>query len=222
MELYDVMRTTFAARDYTGDPLPDALLYEILDNARFAPSGGNRQGNRVIVVRDPEVRARIAALSEPTAKRYRAQIDAGERPWNTVVPTALTDEAIEKTPAPAMLMEPYKRASVVLVVLVDLRVVASTDQYLDRVGVVSGASIYPFVWNLLMAARQAGFGGTITTLAIAAEPELKKLLGIPDEFAVSALVPLGKPVRQLTKLKRRSVEEIATRERFDGAPFAVT
>ena len=138
------------------------------------------------------------------------------------MPTALTDEAIEKTPAPAMLIEPHKRASVVLVVLVDLRVVASTDQYLDRVGVVSGASIYPFVWNLLMAARQAGFGGTITTLAIAAEPELKKLLGIPDEFAVSALVPLGKPVRQLTKLKRRSVEEIATRERFDGAPFAAT
>lgn len=220
MELYDVMRTTFAARDYTGDHLPDELLYEMLENARFAPSGGNRQGNRVIVVRDPEVRARIAALSEPVAKRYRAQLDAGERPWNTVVPTGLTDEAIEKTPAPAMLTEPYKRASVVLVVLVDLRVVASTDQYLDRVGVVSGASIYPFVWNLLMAARQAGFGGTITTLAIAAEPALKALLGIPDEFAVSALVPLGKPVRQLTKLKRRSVEEIATREQFDGAPFA--
>ena len=56
MELYDVMRTTFAARDYTGEDLPDAVLYEILDNARFAPSGGNRQGNRVIVVRSAETR----------------------------------------------------------------------------------------------------------------------------------------------------------------------
>ena len=51
MELYDTMRTTFAARDYTGDAVSDAVLYKILENARFAPSGGNRQGNRVIVVR---------------------------------------------------------------------------------------------------------------------------------------------------------------------------
>ncbi len=63
MELYDVMRTTFAAREYTGDPLPDAVLHEILENARFAPSGGNRQGNRVIVVRDSETRGRIAELA---------------------------------------------------------------------------------------------------------------------------------------------------------------
>ena len=53
MELYDAMRTTFAARDFTDDEMPDETLYRILDNARFAPSGGNRQGGRVIVVKDP-------------------------------------------------------------------------------------------------------------------------------------------------------------------------
>ncbi|MBK8132806.1 MAG: nitroreductase family protein [Gammaproteobacteria bacterium] len=52
MELHEVMRTTFAAREYTGAPLPDAVLYRILDDARFAPSGGNRQGNRVIIVKN--------------------------------------------------------------------------------------------------------------------------------------------------------------------------
>ena len=52
MDLYDVMRTTFAAREFTGEPLPDRTLYRILDNARFAPSGGNRQALRIIVVRD--------------------------------------------------------------------------------------------------------------------------------------------------------------------------
>ena len=93
------------------------------------------------------------------------------------------------------------------------------DQNLDRVGVISGASIYPFVWNVLMAARQAGFGGTITTLAVAEEPKLQALLGIPLDFAVCAVVPLGRPVKQLTRLRRRFVEEIATRERFDGEPF---
>ncbi len=219
MELYEAMRTTFAARDYTEDHLPDETLYEMLENARFAPSGGNRQGNRVIVVRDAETRAALAALSEAPARRYRAQIDAGENPWNSVVPSGLSAEEIAKTAVPAVLTEPYRRASVVLVVLVDLKVVASTDQNLDRVGVISGASIYPFVWNLLLAARQAGFGGTITTLAVAEEPKIRALLGIPSDFAVSALVPLGRPVKQLTRLKRRAVEEIATRERFDGAPF---
>ena len=219
MELYDVMRTTFAAREYTGEPLPDEVLYEILDNARFAPSGGNRQGNRVIVVRDPATRGRLAELAEPAAKRYIAQIKAGESPWNAVLPTKVSREEIEQTRAPAMLTDPFRKASVVLVIVVDLKAVASMDQYLDRVGVINGASIYPFVWNVLMGVRQAGFGGTITTLAVAQEPEVQALLNIPPDFAVCAVVPLGRPVKQLTKLRRRTVEEIASREHFDGAAF---
>ena len=219
MELYQAMRTTFAAREFTGEPLPDSVLYDILDNARFAPSGGNRQGNRVIVVRDPKTRARLAELSEPAAKRYMAQIALGESPWNTVVPSKVTPEQVARTPPALRLTEPFKTASVVLVFLVDLKLVASTDQFLDRIGVISGGSIYPFVWNVLLGARQAGFGGTITTLAVAEEPALRALLGIPPDHAVCALVPLGRPAQQLTKLKRRSVEQIATRECFDGEPF---
>ena len=107
----------------------------------------------------------------------------------------------------------------VLVFIVDLKVVASADQYLERIGVISGASIYPFVWNVLLGIRQAGFGGTITTLAAAREPDVQALLNIPQYFAVAAVVPIGKPVKQLTKLKRRSVEEIAVHEHFDGIPF---
>jgi nitroreductase len=213
------MRTAFAAREYTGEELPDRVLYEILEHARFAPSGGNRQGNRVIVVRDPATRAMLARLSEPAAKRYRAHVEAGENPWNTVVPSRVTDEQVANTPAPPGLTEPFRRAAVVLVFVVDLKVVASMDRYLDRVGVVSGASIYPFVWNVLLAARQAGFGGTITTMAIAEEPRLQALLRIPRDHAVAAVVPLGKPVKQLSRLRRRPVEEIATREHFDGPPF---
>jgi len=219
MELYDVMRTTFAARQYTGEDLPDDLLYEILENARFAPSGGNRQGNRVIVVRDQETKNRLGELNRPAAKRYMAQINAGESPWNSYVPTTCTAADIEATEAAAMLTEPVKQCAVALVFVVDLKVVASMDQNLDRVGIISGASIYPFVWNVLMAARQAGFGGTITTLACAEEDKVRELLNIPEDFAVCAVVPLGKPAKQLTKLKRHSVEKLAVRERFDGAAF---
>ena len=219
MELYDVMRTTFAARDYTGEDLPDNLIYDLIENARFAPSGGNRQGNRVIVVRSQETRNALSRLAEPAAKRYVAQIKAGENPWNAVTPTSVTSEEIEATPAAPPLINSFKEASVVLVFVVDLRVVASMDQDLDRIGVISGASIYPFVWNVLLGARQSGFGGTITTLAAARESQVQSLLNIPKEFAVAAVVPLGKPVKQFTKLKRNSVEEIASVEYFDGKPL---
>jgi nitroreductase len=108
---------------------------------------------------------------------------------------------------------------VVLVVCVDLKLVASMDQYLPRVGVVSGASIYPFAWNILLAARQEGFGGTLTTLAVAEEPALRKLLGLPPHVAVGAVMPLGRPVQTITKLKRQPVPEFAMLERWGGPAF---
>ena len=221
MELFEAMHTTFAAREYTGEELSDEALFEILDHARFAPSGGNRQGNRVIVIRDAETRRALAKLTEPAARRYVAQMQAGESPWNSISPPGMNAEAIAATPVPPLLTEPVATASVVLVFLVDLKVVASVDQDLPRVGVVTGASIYPFVWNILLATRAAGFGGTLTTLAVAAEPEMRALLDIPDDHAVCAVVPIGKPVKQLTKLRRLPVSEIAVRERFDGEVFSV-
>ena len=221
MELYEVMHTTFAAREFTNDPIPDAALVRILEHARFAPSGGNRQGWHVIVVREHQTRQALAALTEPAARRYAAQAQAGESPWNTIAPTRVGPDTMARTSAPARLTEPFLTAAVVLVVCVDLRVVASMDQYVQRVGVISGASIYPFVWNILLAARHEGYGGTITTLTVAAEPQLQELLGIPKYVAVCALIPLGKPVKQLSKLRRKPVAEFATLERWDGAPLTV-
>src|SRR5213594_1565435 len=205
MELYDALRTTFAAREFTADPLPDDVLAKILDQARFAPSGGNRQGWRVMVVRDPATKRALADLSAFAGRRYAAQAANGENPWNTIDPPRVDAAIIERTPVPARLTESIATAPVVLVVCVDLKVVASVDQDLDRVGVVSGASIYPFAWNVLMAARHEGFGGTITTLATAQEPKVQALLGIPPHVAVCAVMPLGRPVRELTKLKRKPV-----------------
>jgi nitroreductase len=220
MELFDVMHTTFSGRAYTGDPLPDATLYRILDHARFAPSGGNRQGWRVIVVRDVATRTALARLTEPAAKRYIAQVQNGENPWNTVDPPRVDAATIERTPPPPHLTEPLLKAAAVLVICVDLKVVASTDQNLDRVGVISGASIYPFAWNILLAARHEGFAGTITTLAVAEEPRIQALLGIPSHVAVAAVMPLGRPAKSLTRLKRKAVQEFTMLERWGGAPLA--
>jgi nitroreductase len=219
VELYEVMRTTFAARQFTDEPVPDEVLARIFEHARFAPTGGNRQGGRVIVVRDPATKAALGELAAPAAKRYAAQVAAGESPWNTITPTRVDAAMIESTRAPRALTETLAKAPVLLVVCVDLRVVASTDQELPRVGVISGASIYPLAWNILLAARNEGYGGTITTLAVAEEPKVKALLGIPEHVAVAAVMPLGRPVKQLTRLKRRPVSELAVHERWDGAPF---
>lgn len=219
MELYDVMRTTFAAREYTGEEMPDEVLYRVLDHARFAPSGGNRQGWHVIVVRDRATRDALADLAIPAAKRYTAQIAAGQSPWNSVEPLVPTPEEIERTEHMPRLTDSFRDASVVLVVCVELRLVASLDQYLERVGIISGASIYPFAWNLLMAARHEGFGGTITTLAVAQEDRVKELLGIPENVAVCAVMPFGRPVKQLTKLRRGPVEGFTVRERWGGETF---
>lgn len=219
MELYEVMRTTFAAREFTDDPVPDDVLERILENARFAPSGGNRQGGHVIVIREQATKDRLAELAKPAAQRYAAQVAAGESPWNTFVPTSVTPEMIAATRVPPGLTEPVRRAPVVLVVCVDLRVVASIDQELSRVGIASGASIYPLAWNILLAARNEGLGGVLTTMPIAEEPAMKQLLSLPDYLAVCAVMPIGKPVKQLRKLKRNAVSQFAHTERFGGGPF---
>lgn len=219
MDLYEVMRTTAAVREFTDDPLPDEVLHTILENARFAPSGGNRQGAQIVVVRDPVTRDRLVEITEPGARRYHAQRAAGETPWSAYTTSQVTEEQLTQTRVPASVTEPLRRAAVVLVVCVDLRAVAALDKELDRVGIVGGASVYPLVWNILLAARNEGFGGTITTMAIAEEPALKQLLGVPEPFAVAAVVPLGKPAKQLKRLSRIAVDELTHLEHWDGGPL---
>ncbi len=170
----------------------------------------------VIAVRDRATREALGALSVTGARRYIAQQRNGEGPWNPLRPMQISAEQLAATEVPAELSAPLLTSAVVLVVCVDLAVVAAFDQDLDRVGLIAGASAYPFVWNVLLAARNEGFGGVLTTMAVAEEPGVKALLGIPDDHAVAAVLPLGRPQRQVTKLTRRPVSQFATRERFDG------
>ena len=108
----------------------------------------------------------------------------------------------------------------VLLIFVDLSVVASFDSGLERVGVISGASIYPFVWNILLSARNEGLGGTLTTFIGGQEGALKELIGVPRQYAFAAMIPLGKPIKQLTRLRRHPVGMFAVKESFDGDEFS--
>ncbi|MCP5147863.1 MAG: nitroreductase family protein [Pseudomonadales bacterium] len=217
MELYEVMRSTFACREFTGEPIPEDVLHRIIDNARFAPSGGNRQGWRIINVTDAVRKQRLAELSLPTATRYLLQVAAGESPLNTIHPSAVTEEQVAQAEAPEWLVAHIRNAPTLLVITVDLSLIASMDKDLDRIGLVSGGSIYPLAWNILLAARNEGYGGTMTTWGVAEEPEVKALLDIPEAWAVAAIMPLGKPQKQLTRLKRKPVEEILVTNSWNGS-----
>ena len=216
MELYEVMRTTFAAREFTEQPVSDGTIAKILEEARFAPSGGNRQGWKVLVVREDSSRAVLRELIAPQMRRYLAQVKAGEAPLNTINTSRVSDEEVAATQVPEGMLDKLTGAPVLLLVFVDLSVVASFDRHLDRVGVISGASIYPFVWNILLAARHEGLGGTLTTFAAGAEADVKAHFGVPDEMALAAMIPMGQPVKQLTKLTRKPVADFVRKEHWHG------
>ena len=224
MDLIAALRTTGAVREFEPEPVPDDVLYRILDTARFAPSGGNRQGWRVVVVKDPGVRRALRDLYLPGWYEYLAQAQAGLVPWAPVTDDEAEHRAIESAaefpPEPGPFATHLDEAPALLVLLADLRALAAVDKGFDRYTLAGGASIYPFAWSVLLAARAEGLGGVITTMAIRREDEVKRLLDAPDPFVVAGLIVLGRPVRQPTRLRRRPVEEFTTTDGADGPPFS--
>ena len=208
------MRTAGTTRRFLPDAVPDAILHRVLDNARFAPNGGNRQGWHVIVVSDATTRRALHDLYQAPWQAYlteRYGLAPGTRPGPDL-PVALR-RTME-------LAERLHEVPVHLLVTVDLRALAVTDRDLPRQSIVGGGSVYPLVHNLLLGLRQEGLGAALTTLIIAAEPKVKELLAIPEEQALAALIAVGYPADPLPRmLRRKAVEEFTTRERFDGEPF---
>jgi nitroreductase len=218
MELLDALRTTGAVREFTDEPVADDALYRVLDTARFAPSGGNQQGWRVVVVRAAEKKRALRDLYLPGWYEYLGMASIGVRPW---APT--NDPADEARATPAFpgdgFAEHLDEVPVLLAMFVDLGVLAAVDRDADRYSFAGGASVYPFAWNLLLAARAEGLGGVITTMCIRHEADVKALLDAPDNFALAAVIALGHPVRQPRRLARANVEQFATVDSFAGPPL---
>ncbi len=227
MELIDALRTTGAIREFTDEPVTDEVLFRILDTARFGPSGGNRQGWRVVVVRDGDTRRALRDLYLPGWYRYLAMASAGLTPWAPVTDRDAERRALADAPrfadqaadGPGGFAEHLDQVPVLLALFADLRVLAAVDRDLDRYTFCGGASVYPFAWNLLLAARQEGLGGVMTTMAIQAEDEVKALLGAPDDLALAGVLALGHPLRQPRRLKRSDVSDFTTVDAVDGPPF---
>ena len=212
MELQDVIRVTGSCRFFLEDDVPDEVLAQLFEAARFAPQGGNRQPVRWIVVRDSE---RKRALRDWYLIPWRAYMRATET-GEVQIGGASARRMVENANHMA---EHLDRAPVLLVVCAVLADLTTPDAALDRVGVVGGASIYPAVQNLLLAAREMGLGAALTTLLVAYEPQVKELLSIPDGVATAGMVVLGWPARPLaTSLTRRPAADVVFSERY-GAPL---
>ncbi|MDQ2726165.1 MAG: nitroreductase family protein, partial [Actinomycetota bacterium] len=154
MELYDVMRTTPATREFTDEDVPEEVVHRILDHARFAPSGGNRQGWRVIVLRDPEIRRQIRDLYALGWREYMAHVEAGLVPFAPRDNGRWTGPAVDLAaarakPQPNAFGDHLESVPVLLLLVVDLAALATVDNGLDRQSIVGGGSIYPFGHNIL-------------------------------------------------------------------------
>lgn len=216
MDLRDGLRTTGAVRGFTGEPVPDEVVAQVLDDARFAPSGGNQQPWRVAVVRDRALRLELAALMRPIWEEYVGAQSAGRRAFAFGRSTADPPVA-----APNALIDGIESVPVVLAVAVDLSRVAIMDgNVVDRPSVVGGASIYPFCWSILLAARARGLGGVLTTFLSRAEAAAGPALHLPRDHALVATIFLGVPAHQATTLRRHPVEHFATVDHFDGPTLA--
>jgi len=227
LDLLEALRTTGAVREFTDEPVDDGVVHRVLDAARFAPNGGNRQAWRVAVVKDGAARAQLRDLYLENWYEYLAQSAAGLTPW-----AAVTDRQAEEAArlaAPAMaeagraspgFAERLDKVPVMLVVVADLTRLACVDRDADHYTLVGGASIYPMAWSILLAARAEGLGGVMTTMVVRSQAAARAALGVPDNCVVAALLALGHPVRRPTRLRRAPVEAFTTVDRLDGPPFA--
>lgn len=223
MELYEAMRTNPSCRYFTDEPLDDEVLHRIFDHARFASSGGNRQGWRTIVVTDPDLKQQIADLH---ARQWNVYLDHA-REGVVGYQTSTSDQRMDAyDPAQKRLdrtddfSKSLAQVPALLVCCVELWTLAVTDKDLDRQSIVGGGSLYTFVQNVLLGCRNEGLGSALTTLLAAEEAAVAELLGLPEEVAVGALVAVGWPVpeKQYTKLSRKPVEEVVYRNQY-GSPF---
>lgn len=208
MDVIEAIKTTGACRFFRPDPVPDDVLERLFDAARFGPQGGNRQPVRYIVVRDPALKKQLADWYLPYWNRIVDMAARGEYRGSARLLSDGTQMANHLGEIPVLV--------VVCTVLGDL---ARTDAELDRPGIVGGASVYPSVQNLMLAARNEGLGTTLTTLLCAYEPQVKELLRIPPELITCATIALGYPERPLpTKLSRGPVSAMVFSDRY-GEPL---
>ncbi|GAA0987697.1 nitroreductase family protein [Acrocarpospora macrocephala] len=200
MDVIEAMTTTGTCRYFRSDPIPEKVLLSAFDAARFAPQGGNRQPVRWVVVTDPDLKRQLKAWYLEPWKAYLSAVGVGD----------IAVQALPKVVADAdHFAEHFDEAPAIVVCCAVLDGLHPTDNELGRLSVVGGASIYPTVQNFCLAMRSQGLASAITTLLCHSEPQVKELLGIPDDVITAAHIAVGYPANPFpTRLNRIPVDEI--------------
>ncbi len=185
------MSTQRAVRRLRPDPIPQDVLDRVVQAACWAPTGGNGQQWRLVVVRDPEPKTALAELYAPAWHAYEAtyaekleRIPAGDR----------RESARRTLEAGTYLADHFHETPAILVFLANPDRMTITDAHLDRVSLVGGGSVYPAVQNALLACRAEGLGCVLTTLHCRFEVEVQRIVDAPREWVPVAVVPVGWPV----------------------------
>ncbi|MBI3827122.1 MAG: nitroreductase family protein [Candidatus Rokubacteria bacterium] len=205
MEFFEVVHTQRAIRRLDPDPIPDDVLRQILEAAVCAPSGGNRQGWRFLVIRDATLRRRIGDLY-----RDAWYNDLLKVPYYRDASQAPADSDRAKVVSSSRHLADHIGEAPVLIL-------ACLETEGMSAGLTQGASIYPAVQNILLAARALGLGTTLTTIHRFRDREIKTLLGIPDNVETAALIPLGYPLGKFGRAPRKPLAEVAYLDRWGQA-----
>lgn len=203
-DVFDIIRTANAVRRYRSDAVPDEVLAECIEAATWAPSGSNRQGWRFVVVRSPEARALLGPA-------YRRSWEAMASGYGMAEPDTGEDSPRARAARTMRhFVDHFEEVPAYVLFCVEGR---------DRAPqLTDGASIYPAMQNFLLAARAKGLGAVVTMWFQAVEGELRELLGIPEDFVLAALVPVGYPQGRHRPVRRRPVSEVAYLDRW-GEPL---
>ena len=199
-DVFEIMQTTRAMRRLKPDPVPDALIARILRAGAGAANGGNTQKWRFLVVKDPAIKQAVQtwykkAYDEVIGPRYAG---SAPPPGTDAAKYARQHAAVE------YLTEHFHEAPVWIVACLD-------DARPNR---MSGASIYPAVQNMLLAARALGLGSTLTTRHLLYEKEAEAALGLPDGVHSYAILPIGWPLGKFGPVGRGPLEEITYLDRW--------
>jgi len=197
MDLFEAMNTQRAMRRLKPDPVPEEMVWKVLEAAIRAPSGGNRQPWNFIVIRDEETKKKIAEW----------YLDAWNKAYGPARGAMQANPDMAKTFASADHLANHLADVPVLIL--------ATIQKSGEASVSpAGASIFPAVQNLMLAARALGLGTALTTLHRAHEAEVKELLGIPDSVETMTLIPLGWPKGKFGAGPRLPVDKVTYWDRW--------
>ncbi len=215
MDLYEAMSTLRAVRRLRAAALPEDVVQRVLQAAAWAPTGGNVQPWRVVLVRERGLKEKLGALYDARWKAYTA----GHRKLLANAPAELKAKTERMIDSGDYLAEHFGDTPLVAIFCFNPQLMAITDAAQPRVSVVGGASVYTAVENFLLACRAEGLGCVLTTLLCEVEPEVRELLAIPQPWATAAAVPVGWPLGAgHGAISRRPVDKLAFADRW-GTPY---